>query len=80
MAQPVAVIFVHGIFTSDQDYFLRMKHKIEQALPSRLKPYVAFDSAFWADRVRPRQREFTDRVNGLGLTSSSRYRRFVVEG
>jgi hypothetical protein len=80
MANSVAVLFVHGINVSDQNYYLETQSLITNALRRDLRPHVAFSSVFWASEVRPRQRRYLDEVTRAGIFRDDASRRFVVEG
>lgn len=80
MAQPVAVVFVHGIHTLGPDYHKRMQDAIEARLPARLRELVTFRPVFWANRVRERQKQYLDVVAKNGLFEANAYRLLVVQG
>ncbi|MFA5958009.1 hypothetical protein [Hyphomicrobium sp.] len=80
MAQPVAIVFVHGIHTFAPGYHAGMQAAIEARLPKRLRDYVTFRSVFWAERVRQRQKEYLDAVAKKNLFPVTPYRSLVVQG
>ncbi|RUO98104.1 hypothetical protein [Hyphomicrobium sp.] len=80
MAQPVAVVFVHGIHTFAPGYHARMQDAIEARLPKRVRDLVTFRSVFWAERVRQRQKEYLDAVSEKRLFPVTAYRSLVVQG
>ncbi len=80
MAQPVAVVFVHGIHTFAPGYHAKMQNAIEARLPRRLREYVTFRSVFWAERVRERQKQYLDAAAQKKLFPVTPYRSLVVQG
>jgi hypothetical protein len=80
MAQPVAIVFVHGIHTFAPGYHAGMQDAIEARLPKHLREFVTYRSVFWAERVRRRQKEYLDAVAEKNLFSVSPYRSLVVQG
>ena len=80
MPRPVAVLFVHGIGVSTQDYAEPMIQRIRRRLPKAVRPHVVFGSAFWADIVRPHQRHFFQKAQHAADLRDSTYRRFALEG
>ncbi|MET1046763.1 MAG: hypothetical protein ABWX70_08695 [Hyphomicrobium sp.] len=80
MAQPVAIVFVHGIHTFAPGYHAAMQAGIEARLPKRLREFVTFRSVFWAERVRQRQKEYLDAVAQKNLFAVTPYRSLVVQG
>jgi hypothetical protein len=80
MAQPVAIVFVHGIHTFAPGYHAKMQAAIEARLPKRLRECVTFRSVFWAARVRERQKEYLDAVTAKNLFKVTPYRSLVVQG
>ncbi len=80
MAQPVAVVFVHGIATFDKDYHKPMQALLERALPKGIAEHVTFRSVYWADPVRKRQRRYLDSAQRAGLFRKTKTRSLVVEG
>ncbi len=80
MAQPVAIVFVHGIHTFAPGYHARMQTAIEARLPKRLRNDVTFRSVFWAGRVRQRQKEYLDAVEKKNLFAVTPYRSLVIQG
>jgi pimeloyl-ACP methyl ester carboxylesterase len=80
MAQPVAVVFVHGINTLVPGYHEPMENAIKAALPKRLRDQVTFRSVFWAGRVRERQQQYLDAVAKDGLFADTVHRRLVIQG
>jgi hypothetical protein len=80
MAQPVAIVFVHGIHTFAPGYHAAMQSAIEARLPKRVRDMVTFRSVFWAERVRQRQKEYLDAVEKQGLFPVTPYRSLVVQG
>lgn len=80
MAQPVAVVFVHGINTLEPNYHSRMQAAIEAQLPERVRGLVTFRSVYWAARVRERQKQYLDAVGKDALFDATAYRLLVVQG
>jgi hypothetical protein len=80
MAQPVAIVFVHGIHTFAPGYHAEMQAAIEARLPKRLRESITFRSVFWAARVRERQKEYLDAVTSKNLFKVTPYRSLVVQG
>ena len=80
MAQPVAIVFVHGIHTFAPGYHAEMQAAIEARLPKQLRESVTFRSVFWAARVRERQKEYLDAVTAKNLFKVTPYRSLVVQG
>ncbi|MFT3731170.1 MAG: hypothetical protein QM780_07055 [Hyphomicrobium sp.] len=80
MAQPVAIVFVHGIHTFAPGYHVGMQAAIEARLPKRIRDLVTFRSVFWAERVRQRQKEYLDAVGQKNLFPVTPYRSLVVQG
>lgn len=80
MAQPVAIVFVHGIHTFAPGYHAKMQAAIEARLPKRIRDVATFRSVFWAERVRMRQKEYLDAVSEKGLFPVTPYRSLVVQG
>ena len=80
MAQPVAVVFVHGINTFEPGYHEPMQQALERRLPARLKGLITYRAVFWAERVRARQQQYLDAVRARRLFDESAYRRLVIQG
>jgi hypothetical protein len=80
MAQPVAIVFVHGIHTFAPGYHAGMQSAIEACLPKRVRDVATFRSVFWAERVRQRQKEYLDEVAKSRLFPVTPYRSLVVQG
>lgn len=80
MARSVAILFVHGINVSTQDYAQGAIERIRNRLPKALRKEATFASAFWADIVRPHQRAFFERARGAAGLTPSAARRFALEG
>ncbi len=80
MAQPVAVVFVHGINTLEANYAEPMQAAIVAALPKRLREHVTFRSVYWAECVRVRQEQYLDQVRTQGLFAETNLRRLVIQG
>ena len=80
MAQPVAVVFVHGINTEKPGYHEAMQAAILAKLPKGVREHVTFRAVFWAGRVRERQKDYLDAVRATGLFSETNLRRLVIQG
>lgn len=80
MAQPVAVVFVHGINTHESGYHAPMQAAIDSALPARLRDSVSYRAVYWAERVRHRQQTYLDAVGRHGLFKDTAHRRLVIQG
>lgn len=80
MAQPVAIVFVHGIHTFAPGYHAGMQSAIEACLPKRVRDVATFRSVFWAERVRQRQKEYLDEAAKSRLFPVTPYRSLVVQG
>jgi hypothetical protein len=80
MPRKVAVLFVHGIYNSNLEYHRPMQDQIVAALPKRLREYVDFEPANWAEIVRRHQRDYLDRSTAAGLFADTDYRRLVLQG
>lgn len=80
MAQPVAVVFVHGINIMEPGYHGDMEAAIKAALPKRLHDQVTFRAVYWAERVRARQEQYLDAVRQRRLFDETAYRRLVIQG
>ena len=80
MPRHAAVLFVHGINVSTQDYAERTIQRIRNKLPKALRPHVTFSAAFWADIVRPHQRAFFEKARNAADLRQTLSRRLALEG
>jgi hypothetical protein len=80
MAQPVAIVFVHGIHTFAPGFHAGMQAALEARLPKRIRECVTFRSVFWAERVRERQKQYLHAVAKKNLFPVTPYRSLVVQG
>ncbi len=80
MPRQVAVLFVHGINVSTQDYAERAIQRIKNKLPKALRSNATFYAAFWADIVRPHQRAFFEKARNAADLKQTLSRRLALEG
>lgn len=80
MPRPIAVLFVHGIYNSSDDFHLPMKTRLERLIPAALRPYVDYEAANWAPIVRRHQTSYLRRLVGQGLVQDNPYRRMALQG
>lgn len=80
MARKIAVLFVHGIYNSSDDFHLPMKSRLEKALPANLRPYLDCEAANWAPIVRRHQSAYMDRLIKNRLVEDNDYRRMALQG
>lgn len=80
MARKIAVLFVHGIYNSSDDFHLPMKSRLQKALPPGLRSYVDFEAANWAPIVRRHQTAYMDKLIQGRLVDDNDYRRMALQG
>lgn len=80
MPQDVVVLFIHGINTSSQDYYLPLRDRILDRLPKALREHAIFRSVFWADIVRGRQQEYLSYAELQAGFKASTFHKMVIEG
>lgn len=80
MARPVSVLLVHGINVSSQDWADGLINGIKGRLPRELAAITFCEPAFWANIVRPHQRNFFQRAQYAGDIRPNKSRRFALEG
>ena len=80
MPRHVAVVFVHGIFAEGFSYAEPMRKGLLRLLPRELQSCVTFDSVFWAQEVRGRQRKLMQNVRAHTDVVDNHLRRFLIEG
>lgn len=80
MARKIAVLFVHGIYNSADDFHLPMKERLERALPSHLRGHIDCEAANWAPIVRRHQTAYMDKLISEGLVDDTNFRRMALQG
>lgn len=76
----VVVVFVHGINTRCQDYYIPMRDRLLKALPEKDRPYAIFRAVFWADILRGRQQEYLLYADTLKNFKVTGLHKLVIEG
>jgi hypothetical protein len=80
MARKIAVLFVHGIYNSSDDFHLPMKTRLERRLPKHLRPYVDYEAANWAPIVRRHQSAYMQKLLADRLVDDNAYRWMALQG
>lgn len=80
MPRHVAVVFVHGIFADNFSYAEPMRKALLRLLPPDVQRCLTFESVFWANQVRGRQRKFMQNVLAHADIVDNHLRRFLIEG
>ena len=80
MPQDVVVVFIHGINTTSQDYYVPLRDSILRELPSQIRGNVVFRAVFWADIVRGRQQEYLNYAKLSAGFKANKFHKMVIEG
>lgn len=80
MTTPIAVVFMHGINASRNDYADGMRDRLIEALPKGMREAVTFRSIFWADIVRVRQKDYWTSATATTSFSPNPLHKLVLEG
>ena len=80
MPQDVVVVFIHGINTTCQDYYVPLRDRILDRLAPAQREHAIFRSVFWADIVRGRQQEYLSYAELQAGFKASDFHKLVIEG
>ena len=78
--QDVVLVFVHGVNTACQDYYVPMRELLLKALPRETRKHVIFRAVFWADIVRGRQQEYLHYARETPGFAPGSMHQLVIEG
>ncbi|MFD2044827.1 chemotaxis protein [Ornithinibacillus salinisoli] len=84
MSQKIAVLFLHGAGTPDEDFADDLIERISQNVAKKLsvknlKDHFVFETVFWSSIFEPEQAELWDRLQTSAELDFPRTRRFVLE-